>query len=202
MQRTKLGQDGASPLISVLDGRRGGGGVTQRFGLAALLLVGALTLGSCYDFDAPVDATPGRPLDPALLGTWRCLGVAPKADAKPANFVVTAARERVYSIRFEAEDEEPDLYEGHASEVSGHILLNIRDLDPRFPTKPWTFARSSFLLPDVLRVQLVDDDALKGVKHTPVALRAALERLDAMPALYVDFCVCLRAAAESQGPAK
>jgi hypothetical protein len=175
--------------------------VSHRLGRATLLL-GALTLASCYDFDAPVDPTPGRPLDPALLGTWRCLGVAPKADAKPANFVIAAARERVYSIRFEAEDEEPDLYEAHASDLKGRILLNVRDLDPRFPTKPWSLARYSFLRPDVLHVQLVDDEALEGVDRTPVALRAALERLDTTPGLYVDFCVCLRVVAESGGPAK
>jgi hypothetical protein len=116
--------------------------------------------------------------------------------------VVTVARERVYSIRFQEEGGKPDLYEGYASQVKGHTVLNVRDLDPRSPTKAWTFARHSFLLPDVLRVQLANDEELKDVEHTPAALRAALERLDGSANLYVDFCVCVRAAVEPKQQAR
>ena len=108
--------------------------------------------------------------------------------------VVTADRERMYGIRFEAEGETPDLYEAYASEIKGQVVLNVRDLDPRASPKPWTFARYSFLLPDVLRIQLVSDDELKGVEQASMALRSALEERDAKTGLYVDFCVCLRTA--------
>jgi len=165
----------------------------RSYATAALLVASTIAIVSCYDFDAPIEPTPKHALDPALLGTWRCLGTDQPPDAKPANFVVTAARDRVYSIRFAEGDEKPEAYEAHASEVKGHTVLNVRDLDPGFPTKPWTFARYSFLLPNVLRVQLVDDDVLKGVEQTPTALRAALERLDGKPELYAEICICVRA---------
>lgn len=163
--------------------------------LRALWLVASVVpLGACYDFGVPLDSAPTRAVDSKLLGTWRCLGTEPSPDAKPANIVVSAGGERIYGIRFEAEGESPDLYEAYASEIKGQIVLNVRDLDPRASTRPWTFARYSFLLPDVLRVQLVSDDELKGVEQTSLALRTALEERGARTELYIDFCVCLRAA--------
>jgi hypothetical protein len=154
---------------------------------------GALALGGCYDFGAPIDVAPRLALDPALLGTWRCLPSDPAPDATPANFVVARARDLVYSIALQEKDEDPDRYEAHASGVGGRTVLNVRDLDPKAQAKPWSFARYTFLLPDVLRVELVSDEALKGVEHSPGSLRAALERPEARPELYVDFCVCVRA---------
>jgi hypothetical protein len=171
--------------------------VFRRTGRAALL-AGAVVLGGCFDFEAAIDPTPKHALDPALAGTWRCLPVDAKPDTQPANFVVARARDFVYSIRFEEQGQKPDVYEAHVSEVKGHNLLNVRDLHTTFPNKPWSFARYTFLLPDVLRVQLVDDEALEGVEQTPASLRAALERLDGQPGLYADFCVCVRAATASQ----
>lgn len=161
--------------------------------LRALWLVASVVpLGACYDFGAPLDSAPTQAVDSKLLGTWRCLGTQPSADAEPGSIVVTVGGERVYTIRFEAEGESPDLYEAYASEIKGQVVLNVRDLDPRASAKPWAFARYSFLLPDVLRIQLVSDDELKGVEQTSVALRSALEEHDAKTGLYVDFCVCLR----------
>jgi hypothetical protein len=165
----------------------------RRLVAGAALLSCTVVLGSCY-FDAPIDPTPKHALDPALVGTWRCLAVDDKPDAKPVNFVVTPARDLVYSIRFDDGEGTPDIYEGHASEVKGHTVLNVRDLDPRY-TKPWAFARYTFLLPSVLRVQLVNDEALEGVEHTSPSLRAALERLDGRADLYGDYCVCVRTVA-------
>lgn len=171
--------------------------MTRRLAAAVVLATSTILLGGCYDFNSPIDPTPMHALDPALLGTWRCLAVGEKPDAKPANFVVSTARDLVYSIRFEDDEGEPDIYEAHASQVKGNPLLNVRDLDPRVPTKPWNFARYTFLLPDVLRVQLVNAEALKGVERTPAALRGALEQLDSQAELYVDFCICVRTAMES-----
>lgn len=162
--------------------------------LTAVAVAGVLALGACYDFENPVDPPPGRPLDPALMGTWRCLKTADDADAEPANFVFGTARDRVYSIRFEVKGEETTFYEAHASDVKGHALLNVREVAPKEPvTRPWTLARYSFLRPDVLQVQLVDDSVLKDPGQGSAGMRAALERLEGTPGLYGDFVVCVRA---------
>jgi hypothetical protein len=67
----------------------------------------ALTLGGC-DFAAPIDPTPTRALDPALFGTWRCLGASAAENSEPANFEVSpAADEHLYSISFGEEGKTP-----------------------------------------------------------------------------------------------
>jgi hypothetical protein len=166
--------------------------------IRALLAGSALVLSACFDFDAPIDREPQVPVDSRLMGTWRCLPSEPKPDAKAANFVVSPVSDRVYSISFVEEGEDPDRYEAYGSSVKGRSLLNVRDLAPRSPAKPWSFARYAFLRPDVLQVQLVNDELLKGTEHSPASLRAALERLDSNPGLYVEYCVCLRATVESK----
>ena len=161
-----------------------------RVGLAALL-TSAVTLAGCYDFEAPIDPAPTRPLDQALLGTWRCLAPGQEADETPVRFTFAAAdREDVYSIVSDEEGKTPDRYEAHGSEVVGHTLLNV--FDPTSPNERWMFVRYSFLLPQVLRLELVDEDELADVEQTSWSLREALERRDGSEGLYDDFCVCVR----------
>jgi len=163
-----------------------------------LLLAAAAALGGCYEFEVPLDPTPTRDVDQALLGTWRCLGSNAKADDAPINFVVAAAGPRAYSIRIEASGDPPGQYEGYASEVKGRTVLSVRDVGPKPGDRPWSFARYELLRPDILHVELADEDALKGVPRTSEALRAALEQRDGQPDLYADFCVCVRARVEAK----
>jgi hypothetical protein len=164
-----------------------------RAGLAALLLV-ALT--GCYDFEAPIDPGPTIPLDPALIGTWRCLAPGQGADEKPMTLAFAAAdREDVYAIAAAAEGSEAaDRYEAHGSEVVGHTLLSV--FDPTASGQPWNLVRYSFLMPQVLRLEVVDDGPLADVEPTSWALRSALERRDGSAGLYDDFCVCVRVKTE------
>jgi hypothetical protein len=170
--------------------------MSQRYGVISLALAGALALGACFDFESPLDETQLLDLDPSLLGTWRCLPSDPDPTAEPANIVVTVARNRVYAIAFEEQKEDPDRYEGYASKVRSQIILNVRNLHPRYPDKSWAFARYSFLLPNVVRVEFVSDDALNAVEQSSAALRSAIEQLGSSRELFTDFCVCVRAVTE------
>src|SRR5687768_4629086 len=132
-----------------------------RTGLAALL-ASALMLAGCYDFEAPIDPAPTRPLDPALLGTWRCLAPGPKADETPTTLVFAGAdREDVYSLVSTEGGKTRSGFEAHGSEVVGHTLLNV--FDPNASSHPWMFIRYSFLMSNVLRLEVVDDDSLADV---------------------------------------
>jgi len=87
--------------------------------------------------------------------------------------------------------------------VAGVTLLNVHDLnvESRFYTKPWVFARYSFLEPDVLHVRILDEALLKEfVAPTPTALRAEVERHIASERLFMDYCVCLRVTEAKKGP--
>ena len=154
----------------------------------------AILLSACYS-EFPLDQTPQAELDAAILGTWRCLPPDPKPDTDPLTFVVTTARPRVYSIRLEAKNEQPLLLEAHFSVINGHPVLNVRNLDPKGPSKPWLFARYSFLLPNVLRAQIVQEDLLKSVEQTPAGYRRALGSPAAQSSGYEDYAFCIRASA-------
>jgi hypothetical protein len=167
----------------------------MRLSAAVLSVTLTIVLPACYS-EFPIDPTPQAELDAALLGTWRCLPPDPRPDTDPANFILSTARPGVYSIRLEAKDEEPVLLEAHFSLVKGHRLLNVRDLDPKGPSKPWLFARYSFPMSHVLRVQFVQDDVFKDSAHTPAAYRRALETLTDDSPLYEEYAVCVRTRAD------
>jgi hypothetical protein len=159
--------------------------------------VAAASLG-CFSSDVPLDKAPALYVDPALIGTWQCLPSRPDPDARDsvATIEVTRKTDRVYAVTFRAPGEDPDRYEAYASSLKETTLLNVRDLEKKNPS--WVFARYAFLRPDVLEVQLVSDTLLTGVEGPASVLRAALEKHQADPALYSDFCICVRAKARME----
>jgi len=156
----------------------------------------ALAVAGCYESEFPLDPVPRAPLDSALLGSWRCLPADPEPSDKAADIVVGRAREGVYVVSFREEGQESESYEAHASIVRGRPLLNIREVGPS-SRKKWMFVRYTLLRPSILQVQLVNDQALKGVDESVSALRRAIER-ERDPKLFVDFCVCVRTKADKR----
>ena len=151
----------------------------------------------CFTYDVPLDATPLLDVDPALIGTWRCLPASPdSSDDTVATIEVARKTDRVYAVTFRAPGEDTDRYEAHASSVKGTTLLNVRELEKK--NQSWVFARYAFLRPDVLELRLVSDTLLKGVEGPASVLREALEKHQADPALYSDFCLCVRAKARME----
>jgi hypothetical protein len=189
------GMDGGTASQLIRSVRWTPGGAMMRLSAAVLSVTLTIVLPACYS-EFPIDPTPQAELDAALLGTWRCLPPDPRPDTDAANFILSTARRGVYSIRLEAKDEEPVLLEAHFSLVNGHRLLNVRDLDPKGPSKPWLFARYSFPMSHVLRVQFVQDDVFKDSAHTPAAYRLALETLTDDSPLYEEYAVCVRTRAD------
>ena len=166
--------------------------MTRPLMLPTLCLALGLTAQGCF-LKSPLDARASVKVDPSVFGTWRCLGVDEPADAKPANFEVGRLDEFRYRITFRDEDEEPQLYEVHASVVKGRTVLNARlvDANPEDP-KQWALASYSFLRADVVQVQLADHDKLRGADASPRMLRAAFEKA-LHQGLLTEWCVCVRA---------
>ena len=52
------------------------------------------------------------------------------------------------------------------------------------------FIRSTLLKPNILQVELVKNEAFKGIDPSPSAVRENVEKKIASPELYQDFCVC------------
>jgi hypothetical protein len=158
----------------------------------AIALVAVLCAGGCYESDFPLDSAPQVTVDAALLGTWRCLSFDADPQERPATVVVESPREHVYGVTLQEDGKGPEHYEAHASSVRIPRLLNIQELKDGVDSRPWVFARYTFLRPQVFQLQIVSDKALNKVEKSRPAVRDAIERLRASPSLFDDFCVCVR----------
>jgi hypothetical protein len=164
----------------------------KRLRIVALLT--CLLLPSCYEFDFPLDPLPQVSVDARLLGTWRCLGVEAGLDDAPLVMQVDRKSDQVTHWRARSEsadDKDFGDYDVHASTIKGVGLLNALEVKGDGSGK-WSFVRYSLLLPDVLRLQLVDEDSFEKVKASATTLRREVERRKSDPQIYKDFCVCVR----------
>lgn len=155
------------------------------------VLAAALAAG-CYESDVPLDPTPTLEVEEAWLGTWRCLPFNADADEDPVTVSVQRGTERRYDITWFESGKAPEHYGAFASAVGDTRLLNVQQSKADGSGK-WVFMRPTLLRPNVLQAQIVDADALQGAEKTAPAVRQAIERQLASPALTVDFCVCVRA---------
>lgn len=160
----------------------------------ALVLAG-LFLPACYDFDFPLDPKPQVPVDARLAGTWQCLGAEPSIDEAPALLRIAPRAEAIALWTFETQSGDgsrevmnADVY---GSTVKGGALLNALELGAKANGK-WSFIRYTFIAPHILRLQLIDDEPFEKVKDDAVALRKEVEKRRNDPAIYNDFCVCVR----------
>ena len=165
--------------------------VPHRIGHVVLsMALGSLGQG-CF-FESPLDPDASVRVDPAILGTWRCLGFDAEADSQPANFVVSRANDHRYAITVQQQGEVPGEYEAYASLIKGQAILNVRLPKATDPPKQWALARYSFLRTDVMQVQLVDDSKLKSVDSSSATLRRAFQKVYNQADLFWDYCVCVR----------
>ncbi|MEO8500543.1 MAG: hypothetical protein ABI565_06480 [Vicinamibacteria bacterium] len=163
-------------------------------------VIACLLISACYDFDFPLDPKPLVPVDARLLGTWRCLGAQAGLDDDPGVVRISGRSDSIarWTIESRSADgsREKSEYDVHGSTIPGGSLLNALELGGKASGK-WSFVRYTFLLPDVLRVQLVNDEPLAKVKDNAAALRQEIERRREDPSIYSDFLVCVRSKASA-----
>jgi hypothetical protein len=157
-----------------------------------MAVIAAALLGGCYESDFPLDAAPALDVEEQWLGTWRCLPFNADADEDPVTVSVRRGAERRYDITWLESGKAPERYGAFASSVGDTRLLNVQESKADGSGK-WVFLRPTLLRPNVLQAQIVDADALQRAEKTAPAVRQAIERQLASPALTVDFCVCVRA---------
>ena len=165
----------------------------KRGALAAVLM--GLAFGACYEFDFPLDPKPQVPVDAPLIGAWRCLAASADLDEPPLTLRIEQKSQWIMNWSTESRSSdgvtEKDGYEVHGSSLKGGALLNVRELGERADDR-WSFVRYTFLLPYLLRLQVVDDEPFAKEKGSAKALRQALEKRRNDPVIYGDLCVCLR----------
>jgi hypothetical protein len=131
------------------------------------------------------------PIDASLLGTWRCLAFEEHADAKPFNLAVARAGDRRYAVVFQQDGESPDQLDAYASMVKGQTLVNVHMPDEG--TKPWIVARYSLQRPDLLYVEVMDDDKVGDADASPESFRRATEKAIKHADLFNAFSICVKA---------
>ena len=167
--------------------------------LAVACLAVAMMSG-CYESDFPLEPAPRLELEEQWLGTWRCLPFDADADEEPVTIAVERGRNRRYDVTWREAGKDPEHYEAFASSVRGRRFMNVRELKAAGETGQWVFVRPTMLRPTVLQLQIVDDEALKGVDKSAQAVRHAIERQLSSPRLLDDFCLCVRAKDTSEPP--
>jgi hypothetical protein len=163
-------------------------------GARAVAALAAALAAGCYESDVPLDPAPTLEVEESWVGTWRCLPVEADADEDPATLTIRRGAARRYDLGWqETGKAAPDRYEAFASTVGGAAFFNVQEVKPTGERGNWVFLRAALLRPAVLHVQVVADDALKGIEKSPPAIRQAIERQLSSPALTIDFAVCVRA---------
>lgn len=160
----------------------------HRFLLLSGICVLACLPAGCYESAFPLGSEPEADLAPGVPGAWHCVTADP--GDRDVTLTIERTRDRVYAVTLREFGQEPDQYEAHASVVAGVVVVNVRDLTPS--PKPWVFVRYSLLQPKVLQLQVVDDNAMKGVTPSPAGVRQFLEQRMKDAALFADVCTCVR----------
>ena len=168
-----------------------------------LIALAGLSYSACYDFNFPLDPAPRVPLDGRLNGVWRCLAMEKEVDEPVATLRVSPRTAQVARWVFEpaSKTEPPENveFDVHGSAVKGGQLLSAQETKAD-GTGKWSFVRYTFLLPDVLRLQVVKDEPFEKVDEDAKALRKEVEKRRGDPGIYDDFSICVRTRPETPSP--
>ncbi len=178
-------------------------------GLAVVMAL--LGLPACYDFPVPLDPEPVVKLDSQLLGPWRCLPTEArlKADLKPISdsdarpvtlaFESTGLWYRIRTVGLDDNSDEVQVLHGYPSKLGDRTVLNVGGAPgvPRPPDEKITLVVQTWLSANVLQLDLIDDDPLKGKPLSPSSeLRKTLLSHRPQSELFSPFMVCVRAKIE------
>jgi hypothetical protein len=165
----------------------------RRF-IALILACMVLSLWGCYESSFPLGSPQTGNIDSGIVGVWRCVQGGEKEN-KSFLMNVIPFDEKQYYMGIEMEGEKPVHYRAFSSSIGGITLLNLQELDPRTvpAERKWIFVRPTVLKQNILQVELVKDEAFKGIDPSLSAVREVVEKKIASPELYQDFCVCTRA---------
>ena len=160
--------------------------VTVSRQLFAVAAVSGL-LSACYESPEPL-AKPGKAaLDSQLSGEWLCKSPPREGESqKEAVLWVIPFDSKQYFAEWR-EGDDVSRYRAYPTQVGHDRLLNVEELTSHLG-KGWVFFRYSLGTDGTLRLSVVSEDALGGLKGK-AALEAIRHRV-ADDSLYEAFAVC------------
>jgi hypothetical protein len=105
--------------------------------LSACLAIAALASG-CF-FDSALDATPQQPVDPRLLGAWKCTD---SSSTDSGAILVARRTDNTFELLPQGEAPDADRAIGFVSVVAGATVMNVKVIhaSPQPPPRhPWVF---------------------------------------------------------------
>jgi len=171
-------------------------------------LVCMLPLSGCFEFDVPLGPAT-VPIDPRLVGEWRCTGFEGNADSdKIGHLRFQVADTNHYEVTSPDPCEGSDCmppYRAHITTVGKATILNAQEIkkDEGGDVK-WSFVRATLYQPNILHLSLADDEKFKDVPQDTRALKKAVQKRMDTKGVFVDYMVCVKPEPESspQKPAE
>lgn len=169
----------------------------MRFTLA-VMLASTLPLTACFEFSVPL-GPPKDPVDPRLVGEWRCMGFEAGADSdKVGRLRFRVLDPQHYEVTTGDACDGSDCmppYRAYITRIGKVTILNAQEIKKEGPDDAkWSFVRVTFDRPNTLHLAIADDDKFKDVPQTSAALARALRRRMDLPGTFEDYMMCVRVA--------
>ena len=155
--------------------------VVAGFGLLSALL-------GCYESADTLGGPAHGQLDRRLPGDWRCENHTHGDTPSEAALWVIPFDDRQYYAEWR-EGDEVARYRAYSSLVGGVTLLNVEEVSFRLTSAGWVFVRYTLAPDGRLRLSVVGDKALDGLKGQ-AALQAIAKRASD-ESLYELVAVCV-----------
>ena len=150
-----------------------------------LLVLCLLALSACFESPKPLTDAKQIVRDSALIGLWRCTSKEMEADEfMTATVLAFDDQQLLIDLRHSVEPE-VDRYRMYASQIGKQVLWNLQELQDDDSAGSWVFARIQSPSTHTLKLQIVEDSALRGAnaeaKLEEVRQRAAEASIFADP---------------------
>lgn len=155
--------------------------------LPALL---GLACPSPVDWDEPLGPVHGGHIDSTLLGKWRCLD----GDADGFALTIVPFDKDQYVMAMSGltdKDKQESFLRAYSTTVSGHDVMNIKELDDDPNDGAWLYARFHFPQDGHLSIHPVRKEPLDGVPDDVESRAQAIGDLFENPTLWEDGYRCL-----------
>ena len=156
--------------------------------LRPILGLGACLQAACFfQSETPLGSAKEGILETAFFGTWHC--VSPKDSGDTATLLLAAFDEKQYFVEW-TERDDVSHYRMYSTKVGQERVLNAQPLASQPDNTAWVFLKLRIGGDGRLVVDMVDEDAMKGLKGKKAL--AEIKRRVADPTLFSRFADCSR----------
>jgi hypothetical protein len=155
-----------------------------------VLLLALFGIACPGDWDEPLGPVHGGHIDSTLVGEWRCDAVGGPARLRLSIVPFDTDQYLMAMIDLTDQKEKTTYLRGFTTTVSGHDVMNLKELDDNPRDGAWTYARFRLPQDDRLTIEAVRKEPLDGVPADVESRREAIGGLFENPELWEDGYRC------------